>query len=199
MRDIAIREIIRRLLDVGTKLHEMKALDFFAREGDWQTCYYSKYVKQVYAWEIEPLFEKKLKENLPPTAKVTIGDSHILANNCSEKFDLIVLDNPQGCYGSYCEHFDALPLALHLLMNESIVIINVKYEPFDYENKLEWQKRRNEFYGTDASFLSDEFIDQFYTCYFKKQGYDVEHHFSVKRPQEKGLKACVFKLRKKTL
>lgn len=196
MRDVAIKEIIARLNMTGISLTKMKALDFFAREGDWQTQYYANRVAEIHAWELDPTFEGKLKENLPTNAKIAIGDSHVMAKSCKEKFDLIVLDNPQGCYGSYCEHFDALPLALKLLKEEGIVIFNVKYKPFDYEDKKEWQRRRNKFYGVDSSFLTMDFIDHFYKNYLMSEGFDTLNHFSVNRPQEEGLSAYVSILRK---
>jgi hypothetical protein len=198
MRDVAIKKIIKELQDRGVDFSSIKALDFFAREGDWQTSSYASLVDQIHAWEIESNYESALKKNLPKTAKIKIGDSYELAKVCQEKFDLIVLDNPQGCFGNdYCEHFEAIE-AVKFLMNDScLLIFNVKTKPFDYEDKLIWRKKRDNFYGTDASELSEEFVHQFYKKYFQSLGWTVEFSFLTARPQEEGLSAYTAKLTRK--
>jgi len=52
----------------------MRALEIFAREGDWQTQAYADKVKSLEAWEINPAFESALRKNLPG-AKILITDS----------------------------------------------------------------------------------------------------------------------------
>ncbi len=202
MRDVAIKKICSKLVShYNIKLEDKIALDFFAREADWQTQYYAERVKQVYAWEIEPKHEKGLKENLPNSAKITIGDSHILAKDFSPRgfFDIIVLDNPQGCYGKdnvYCEHFDALTPSADLLKDSGgLLIFNVKTKPFNYENNHRWQKRRNDFYNLeDCSNLSEDFVFKFYKDYFQKLGYETNLAFMQSRPQETGLSAMTIGL-----
>ena len=73
MREIAIKRICNKLVNqYGIKLNDKVALDFFAREGDWQTQHYADKVKKVYAWEINPQHEQSLKRNLPASANVSI-------------------------------------------------------------------------------------------------------------------------------
>ena len=60
--------------------------------------------------EIDEKFETKLKLNLR-NANIKIVDSFKYADICQKKYDFIVFDNPQMCFGvedEYCEHFDAL-------------------------------------------------------------------------------------------
>lgn len=195
MRDVAIKEIVNVMQQKGVEFSKIRALDFFAREGDWQTFYYANLVSEIHAWEIDPTCEESLRNNLPLGAKIVIGDSHELAKSCNEKFDMIVLDNPQGCYGTgYCEHFDALGVIFPLLSDRSLLIFNVKVKPFNYEDKLEWQRRRNEFYGKDASELDVYFIHEFYESLLKTHGFDVEFSFVTERPHEEGLVAYAAKL-----
>ena len=195
MRDVAIKSIVRDLQERGVDLGNMTALDFFAREGDWQTSYYANLVSKIHAWEIDPNFEVSLRKNLPSNAEIKIGDSYEHARECREKFDLIVLDNPQGCFGrDYCEHFEAIPVILPLLKDVCILIFNVKSKPFNYEDKAEWRKKRDDFYGVDATELSEEFIHNFYKDYFHELGYLVEFSFLTKRPQEEGLSAYTAKM-----
>lgn len=197
MRDVAIKEIVRRLSENNIDLTSMKALDFFAREGDWQTSYYANIVSEVHAWEIDPSFESALRSNLPSNAKIVIGDSHALAAVCDTKFNLIVLDNPQGCYGNgYCEHFEALDAIVPLLTDSSLLIFNVKTKPFNYEDKREWKRRRDSYYGREASELSEDFVKSFYEALLLRKGFDTKFSFIVKRPQEEGLVAHTMKLKK---
>jgi len=200
MRDIAIKEICKKLskehnIDLGDKI----ALDFFAREGDWQTQYWAQRVKKVYAWEINESFKENLKKNLPIGSEVTIGDSFKLAQQTDVRFGMIVIDNPQGNYGQnkvYCEHFEALPLCLGLLSSGGgLLILNVKTKPFNYGSKELWKQRRNSFYAVeDASELSEEFVLQFYENYFLNFGFVTKFAFLEKRPQESGLSALTVQL-----
>ena len=168
MKDTAIKQICSMLIDrYHINLSDKVALDFFAREGDWQTQYYADKVKKVHAWEINPKHEQALKRNLPENTDITIGNSFILAKQSNNFFDMVVLDNPQGCYGEnkmYCEHFEALELSLNLLKKSGgLLVFNVKTQPFRYSDKKQWQKRRNNFYLLeDCSYLSEEFIFNFY-------------------------------------
>ena len=195
MTDVAIRNIVKHLDSRGIELGTMVALDFFAREGSWQTMHYAEKVKKLYAWEINPDFENSLKNNLPSGSQISIGDSFEIAKTTKEKFDLIVLDNPQGCFGkSYCEHFDALPAALELMSNEGVIIFNIKTQPYNYENNVPWQKRRNEFYGIESSNLEKDFIFNFYNTYISRLGFEVKFSFWEPRPQENNLYAYVAKV-----
>lgn len=193
MKELGIKSVIDELRKRNVHLEKMKALDFFAREGDWQTKYYADLVDSIDAWEIDPKFENKLRENLPQ-AKITIGDSHELARKSNSKYDIIVLDNPQSCYGNYCEHFDALESVLPLLSKRGIIIFNVKTVPFNYENNLSWKSKRNSFYGRDASSLDNEFLEKFYKDFFHKKKLQTEFFFYKERPQEFSLYSYVFSL-----
>ena len=200
MTEIAIKNICNRLSnEYNIQLNDKVALDFFAREGSWQTQYYASKVKKIYAWEVDSKYEQNLRYNLPDTADITIGDSFVLAKQQDVSFDLIVLDNPQGCFGEdnrYCEHFEALDICLNLLKSPSgILIFNIKTTPFNYTDKIEWQKRRNAFYSvTDTSHLTKEFIFNFYETFFKTHGFITEFAFLEERPQESGLYALTVQL-----
>lgn len=199
MRDRAIKKVIDLLeniyyIDIG----EFTVLDLFARDATWQTKYYADKVKKVHAWEIEEKFRDSLKNNLPNNATITIGDSHKMIRDEPGSFDLIVLDNPQGCYGTkdqYCEHFDSLLPSLRCLTDNSIIIFNVKTKPFNFEDKLQWQQRRKEFYKVeDSSNITLEFMNSFYDQLFVSKGFRVGIKISVVRPQEDGLFMFVYQL-----
>ena len=202
MRDIAIKDICRKLEEeYGIVLANKIALDFFARDGSWQTMHYANKVKKVHAWEIESKYEKSLIKNLPDNSEINIGDSFSLSEGVEDFFDMVVIDNPQGCFGKtgkYCEHFEAIEVVSRVLKkNGGLIIFNVKTEPFNYETNHQWQKRRNDFYSLeDCSFLSNDFILDFYRNYFSKKGYDVTLSFMTHRPQETGLWAMTMGVEK---
>jgi len=201
MRNIAIKKAVSILENqYGVVFEELTALDFFARDASWQTVYYANKVKKIYAWEVENKFKNDLINNLPPQSQVVIGDSHELILKEFQKFDLIVIDNPQGCYGSnkqYCEHFEALPLCLKNTSDNPIVLFNVKTKPFNYEDKSLWQNERQKFYKkSNCSNLSLEFMHEFYSNLFKDAMFDTKFGFDLLRPQEDGLHLFVYGLSK---
>ena len=172
MREVSIKRICQRLTqEHGVNLGDKVALDFFAREGDWQTQYYANKVDKVHAWEINPEHKDKLRQNLPDNAIVTIGNSFDLAAQKKYFFDIVVLTS---------------------------CIAPNKTEPFNYTEKFEWQNRRNNFYSLqDASLLTKEFVIDFYKKYFSDHGYTTKLIFLEKRPQENGLYALAAKIQRK--
>jgi hypothetical protein len=178
-----MRRVCARLRALGFSLATRSGLEFFAREGDWQTTSYVREVARLDAWEIDQRFESALRMNLPE-AHVRVGDSYLLAqlDEFANKFDFIVYDNPQGLFGDgmrYCEHFEALALTSRLMTTgQTIVIFNVNRLPFDYDPQSAWARRRNEFYGrADTSVLDEAFLTGFYSDYFQTMGLTVEHVF----------------------
>lgn len=184
-----MQKIINMLEEIDFKLDKCHALEFFAREGDWQTIHYSGKVASLEAWEIDPKFEPALRANLP-TARIFICDSYKQAHlsRYQNFFDLIVLDNPQNCFGSnleHCEHFDALPLASKMLKDgDSIIIFNINHKPFNFSDHPRWQRARSEFYSLDdTSEIAVDFLKDFYANFFRKNGFGVRDIFEVKRNQ----------------
>lgn len=200
---VAVQNVLQKLKEEHNySLEEKTALDFFARDGSWQTTYYADRVKKLHAWEIDASFEESLRQNLPPTSEVVIGDSFKLAAaHEANVFDIVILDNPQGCYGDsgeHCEHFEALPAALRLLRNSGgLITFNIKTKPFNYEKNLEWQNARNSFYGEDdCSSLTLEFLSNFYRKLFSSWGYNVNFALLEPRPHEQDLYMYVAYLRR---
>ena len=166
-----MRRVCSRLAGIGIDLASYSALEFFAREGNWQTLSYASLVARLDAWELDPHFESALRHNLP-NARIRIGNSFELAKSpqFAGQFDFIVYDNPQMIFGDrhqYCEHFEALETLPHLMKQRAVVLFDINREPFDYELFPDWQKRRNEFYQVaDASRLDEDFLMAFYNRYF---------------------------------
>lgn len=186
MRGQAMKKILRILKKKDIDLLSMRALEVFAREGDWQTIAYLDQVKSLDAWEINPVFKEGLRKNLPK-AKIKITDSvkEIRKKEHFEKYDFIVIDNPQNCYGpnnEYCEHFDLIPEIARLLNKKGIIIFNINKEPFDFEKFPNWRRRRTKFYGRkNTNKLSVQWLLDFYKNLFKKFGYSTKFCFNVLR------------------
>src|SRR3989344_6827208 len=138
MRGKAMKKIVSKLKAKGIDLSQMKTLEIFAREGDWHTRSYADEVRSLDAWEIDPKFKKNLSKNLP-NAKIKITDSikEIGRKSNFSKYDFIVIDNPQYCYGpklKYCEHFEIIPRIAKLLNNEGLLIFDINRKPFNFDN-----------------------------------------------------------------
>ena len=182
--------VCQRLRQRGLDLSRLYALEFFAREGDWQTVSYASQVAVLEAWEINPACEPALRRNLPQ-AQIRIGDSYQLAlrTENAARFDLVVFDNPQVTFGAddqYCEHFEALELVPRLLrIPRGIVIFNVNQAPYGYDAQTRWQARRRAFYRVDqTATLDSEFVQDFYRGYFRRLG--LESDFIFLEPRHDG-------------
>lgn len=197
MRGEAMRGICERLKSEGIALDQFTALDFFAREGDWQTVVYAKEVGSIEAWEVNSGFLPGLKRNLPG-ATIRIVDSYDYGVRTKDRFDLVVLDNPQGTFGQddrYCEHFEALAIGLRLLRPDAFLVFNINWAPFNFDAHAQWQQRRAAFYGVpDTSLLSVEsFLLPFYRRYFAERGFETLQCFSQPRNNDY-LAYAVFRL-----
>ena len=180
----AMSKIVDRLEnEFKVDLSGHTALEFCAREGDWQTAAYASHVKQVCAWEIDPQFLPKLKDNLPVGSEIVIGDSFETATlpDNQHRFDYIVLDNPMCIYGNKCEHFEAMELLPYLSKKEAVIIFNVNIHPYDYEKSPEWAVRRQVYYGRDASKLTLNFCLDFYREKLNDLGFEVKELISENR------------------
>ena len=197
-----MRRVCQQLRLRGVDLSQARALEFFAREGDWQTVSYAGEVASLEAWEIEPHCEPALRRNLPG-ATIRMGDSYQLARlpEYAGAFDLVVLDNPQvifGPQGEHCEHFDALELMPNLLGGAGTLIFNVNYAPFNYHQQPAWQQRRRDFCGREATDrLEFEFLQTFYAEFFDRRGRATEFMFFEPR-HEQVIAYAVMRLRAQT-
>lgn len=186
MRGQAMKKILEILERKSIDLSKMQALEVFGREGDWQTVVYADKVKSLDVWEIDPIFEKGLRKNLPK-ANIKIVDSiqEIKKRQHFSKYEFIVIDNAQNCYGPknrYCEHFDVIPNIAKLLNKKGIIIFNINKEPFDFEKFPHWQKRRSRFYNTkNTTKLTIDWLLDFYKEIFKKFGYLTRFCFNISR------------------
>ncbi|MEI7729536.1 MAG: hypothetical protein WCO56_08180 [Verrucomicrobiota bacterium] len=181
-----MRRMLGKLKSMDVPVRSMRALEFFAREGDWHTVSYATEVSSLDAWEINPQCEPALRRNLP-LANIRIGDSFILARQpeFTHAFDFLVFDNPLclfGKNGELCEHFEALELVPILMKEHGVLIFNINYHPYGYDSNPEWRRRRQAYYGiSDPARLDFDFAQEFYQCKIKKFGFTVQKFFIFDR------------------
>ncbi|WGM40048.1 hypothetical protein [Caulobacter sp. NIBR1757] len=175
--DDFLRMVQARCADLERPL---RGLEMFARDGSWFTGHIARMVDEMECWEINAKYIPDLERNIP-TAKVRQVDSIAHEPEPGDTFGLICLDNPQGIYGDYCEHFEALPRALRILAKTGVLVFYVNLNPYrakpsapnDDYGMVEhdaWFERRAAFYGRDAESLTPEFAEQFYGQMFQRLG-----------------------------
>jgi len=192
----ATKELIQKLRNKGEDFTNYKALEMFAREGDWQAVEFSRVVASLEAWEINPKFKPKLQENLPNSTIKIIDSIKTLQENINlPKFDLIVVDAPMNTYGpkvkgteygNYSEHFTFLKDIGNIIDEKAILIINTNRKPFDYHKYPEWKKRRDEFYRyKNTGDIPMDFFVKFYKKFFKNIGFETKYCIDVVRVYHK--------------
>ena len=191
----AMKRIVDRLkAECSVPISQATAVDFFARDGGWQTVAFATEVARVCAWEIDPQYRPALEANLPKGSEITIGNSYEIALRAENehRFDFIVLDNPQGIFGdARCEHFEALPLVPQLAKERAVLIFNVNINPFNYDQHPDWAARRAEYYGRDAAQLPLDFVLDFYKSKLQDMGFDARMIFLENRSPADYLYAVV--------
>lgn len=147
-------------------------LEMFSREGNWMTIHFSNIVDEMVCWEINGNYLTGLAANIPK-ATICQVDSIAHAKATNRRFDLISIDNPQGIFGDYCEHFEAIEGAATLIKDAGVLAFPVNIQP--YLNKQTpsrdhygmtshdtWFKRRADFYGRPAHKVELSFVEDFY-------------------------------------
>lgn len=199
-----MKQILPILEEKGETLTELRALEMFGRDGSWQTAVFAPRVKSIDIWEVDPIFEADLRQNIPyATIKITDSIKELQNPAHAGQYDFVVADNPQNCYGEareYAEHFDLFPEVLQLLGQTGIFIFNLNKQPFNADAFTDWAARRKAFYQTDeAMSLTIPWALQFYTSLFEREGFTVDYSFSQSRQDLEHndyLHYLVFKLRR---
>lgn len=200
-------------LDLGTagyKLDEFNVLEMFAGDGSRHVMDYAKRVKSVELWEVNPNLIADLGFKFP-TATVRCVDSmkEALSPDHQARFDMVVVDAPLNLFGqdgalfteddSYCEHFEALPLALDMLEpSGGVVLFNVLHDPYEYDHQKAWQKRRQEFYGTwHTDSMPLGWLSMFYYRFFDNRGWEIKFNRMYCRTEN--FSGMVFGLRRRNV
>lgn len=192
-------------------LKQMRALDAFARNGELTVSNYWDSVRSLECWELCREHEVELREY---TNNVRIGCSYRLiehAKDIKSRFDLIVIDTPQGLHTAedgrvHAEHFQFLTRATSLIDEGGVIVLYVNKQPYDrrvmgshgYDEYKEydfdrWMEARKQFYG--MSTISEEIALANYRQLLRLQGLNVRRVIQVPCFSDvKGVEPYAFRL-----
>lgn len=116
-----------------------EVLDAFARNGQLTVPNYIDRLDQqggcVDLWELGPEHHDDLLRFGPRDLR--IGDSYTTAVKCDRKYDMVVIDTPQGVHADdrdikHVEHFDFMKITMQrLLKDRGIIVLYVNRQPYD--------------------------------------------------------------------
>jgi predicted nuclease with RNAse H fold len=185
---LPIHHVLKELRRRGIRLETMNALEIYGHTGAFHTKHYAPYVRTLEVWEIDPACEAPLKQNLP-NAKVKIVDSYEEIKSTSNKYHLIMIDNPMSTFNERCEHFDLFPDIFRVMKGVSILVLNIipeiddtarqKYPYLFNHVQLE---RRKMFYQTvhPENVPIDDMV-KIYKKYIEENCFNMEWHFCQRR------------------
>jgi hypothetical protein len=166
-----------------------KTLDMFARDGAITVSKYCEWAGELHLWELGPEHKKSLDKF--GATDVKIGCSYEHLRNCTEQFDMVVIDTPQGLHKDYngvvhAEHFDILKEVGPILREGCWVVLYVNrkpynkdetgshgYDEYDEYDFNKWMTRRANFYGAYALDVSEEAALRAYRRVLGPQGWSI--------------------------
>jgi len=172
-----------------------EALDMFARDGALTVSQYAYKVKHLDVWELSEVHEKALEGFRPRDIK--IGCSYKTMEACQSKYDLVVVDTPQGLHhdwqhGVRIEHFDVLPHLGKILKDRAVIVLYVNkspynkdevgsqgYDEYDEYDYKKWMQARQGFYDYDPLNLTEEAAMRAYRKVLAMQGLMVRKQLVI--------------------
>ncbi len=200
-----MQQVMRELERRGVRLKEMQALEVFAHSGFLHTRDYHPHVATLEAWELDPRQEVELRRNLPG-ADIKITDSYEEIRKTPRRYNLILLDAPDGVYGDhdqYCEHFQMLSEVFQVAADATVLVVNVVpgYPDVPPERSQFTAKRlehRRRFYGTDRpAWVPIADMIPVYRRRIEEQGFELEWHFSLARTSRQRVHYLVLKIKRR--
>lgn len=188
----AIKTPMDKVIDVlnqkNVKITECSALEVFGGNASFHTLDYACLTKDIEVWEIDKSLEIEILNNVP-FAKVNIVDSYKEISKVKKKYDLVVVDNPIGIYGTYCEHFDLFPDIVNIFNDKTVLILNVipnirKEDIYKYPyltNERYLQRRCNFYKVSNPMYISLNHMRNIYSIKLKSMNFDVASSFYIKR------------------
>ncbi len=173
-----IQELRLNAIWVGNSPYRA-GLELFCGRGEMFTCRVAALANSFFGIDIDSTCRNNFLANIPGS-KFLEGDSVKLEALCNltwRNFDLVSIDNPLGCFGSYCEHFEALEQLPRLVASRSCVVFNVVTQPYNYNDPhlLPWLERRRAYYGhVDPVDISTVFLTTFYRKKLEEMGLSVD-------------------------
>jgi hypothetical protein len=172
------------------RMKNAEVLDMFARDGQLtvDAAQYHQYGGvQLDLWELEDQHRESLEMFDPRDVKV--GCSYKALAECRSKYDVVVVDTPQGVHSDFArqprvEHFDVVRKLGPILKDQALVVLYVNKRPYDvrkfgehgYDTYQEydyekWMAHRQQFYG--SAIIGEGTALQAYKREFQMQGLSV--------------------------
>jgi len=182
-------QLLDELRKRGVRIEELDALEIFGRDGLDHTTTYGSEVRSLEVWEIDGDRRTELERNLPGAA-IKIVDSYEEIARTTKRFDLVVVDNAMGLYGSHCDHFDFFPEAIFRAFRDECVLALIVIPRIDattlrhFPNLRDpaYLARRAAFYRTEnAMDIPRERIVETYRGFVERSGRRLDWSFLMKR------------------
>lgn len=172
-----------------------EALDMFARDGALTVSCYAYKVQNLDVWELMGVHEKALRNFRP--RDLVIGCTYQTLESCDRKYDLVVIDTPQGIHHDHqhvphVEHFDVMRQVGRILKDRALIVLYVNkrpynrdevgdhgYDQYDEYDFKKWMQARQEFYDYDPQNLTEERAMAAYRRVLGAQGLSVKSQLTV--------------------
>lgn len=170
-------------------------LDMFARDGALTVSNYAYKVENLDVWELMEAHRPALANFRP--RDLIIGCSYKALAVCERKYDLVVVDSPQGLHHDHLhtarvEHFDVMRQIGTILKKDALIVLYVNKRPYNkdevgdhgYDQYQEydfkrWMIARKEFYDYDPQNLTEEAAMRAYRNVLGKQAIRVKSQLIV--------------------
>lgn len=167
------------------------ALDAFARNGQLTVPNYFFAVKELHLWELGEEHAQALEVFSPKSLQIGCSYKHLNNLNTETKFDLVVIDTPQGIHSDYegvsrVEHFDFLSMCAKHFKDDCVVVLYVNKHPYNkdevgehgYDQYKEydyakWMGARDAYYHSTDGVIDEAMALAAYKRALKLEGFDV--------------------------
>jgi hypothetical protein len=148
------------------------ALDMFARDGALTVSRYYTEINNLDLWELNAEHRPALEKFNP--REIIIGCSYTSMGGCTHKYDMVVIDTPQGIHNdafgiAHIEHFDVLRHIKGMLKPKALIVLYVNKRPYNKEevgshgydeyaefNYKKWMAARASFYDVGSHGIISE-------------------------------------------
>jgi hypothetical protein len=196
------QQLFRELRRKGVVPERLRAVELFGGSGRLHILDFARQVAALDIWEIEPGNAAALRRAFP-AAEVRITDSYQEVGRAAKRYDLIVIDNPEGEHGGHYEHFDLFPAVLRLAADQAVLVFNVRPGPgpmpataADRMDEAHLA-RRQAFYRSDhPEQIPVAEMVPVYRDLLLAAGFDLEWHVSRKRTRSRRVHYLALKVRR---
>jgi hypothetical protein len=178
------QQLFRELRRRGVVPERLQTLEMFGGAGRVHTRDYADKVASLDVWEIDPVHAASLRRILPG-ANVHITDSYQEMTRAARRYDMIVMDSPEGEHSGHYEHFDLFPGVLRLANDTALLILNIRpgtsNTPADRFDDVHLAQRRAFYHTEHPQQMPVAEMIPVYRAMLGGAGFNLEWH--VSRPR----------------